>query len=46
MSQVQARLKYLVADGATPVLHPSVGGGDTTQHSASYEDRLVTIHDG
>ena len=43
---VEATLKYVVSDGAKPVLHASVGGGDTTQHSADYEDRPVTIRDG
>ncbi|MEM7224532.1 MAG: CmcJ/NvfI family oxidoreductase [Pseudomonadota bacterium] len=46
MSDVQASLQYLLADDAKPVLHASVGGGDTTQHSAAYEATPVTIHDG
>ena len=46
MSDVEAILQYLIAADAKPVLLASVGGGDTTQHSADYQQKLVTIRDG
>ncbi|MEM7170687.1 MAG: CmcJ/NvfI family oxidoreductase [Pseudomonadota bacterium] len=40
---IRASLQYLASAEAKPVLHASVGGGDTTRHEAIYQDHTVDL---
>ena len=45
-ASVEATLKFVLAENDKPVLYASKGGGDTTAHSALYEDKEVAVING